>query len=102
MPGREPTTNLQMTPGPGIKPGLQWWMTKALTTAPALLPSTEIESEIWEQANDEQNQPARQVATEETNNVLLTYQAPKLWRNYDASRDEKYQRENGIHCRPEF
>ena len=44
---------------PGIKPGLQWWMTKAPTTAPALLPSTEIESEIWEQANDEQNQPAR-------------------------------------------
>ena len=78
MLGREPTTNLQMTPGPRIKPGLQWWMTKALTTAPALLPSTEIESEIWEQANDEQNQPARQVATEETNNVLLTYQAPKL------------------------
>ena len=58
-----------MTPGPGIKPGLQWWMTKALTTAPAFLPSTEIESEIWEQANDEQNQPARQVTTEETNSV---------------------------------
>ena len=29
--------NPHMTPGPGIKPGKQWWEGRALTTAPSLL-----------------------------------------------------------------
>ena len=40
---REPTTNNpHMTPGPGIEPGTHWWEASALTTAPTLLMTRDV------------------------------------------------------------
>ena len=38
--------NPHMTPGPGIKPGTHWWEASALTTAPSLLPKSDVNWEV--------------------------------------------------------
>ena len=53
--GREPTTN--STPGPGVKPGPQWWEASALTTAPlvewssAVMADRRVKKKSAEQGN---------------------------------------------------